>query len=67
MSTEIPQCRDCIHYYITHDPVNPYGCRAMRFKSKRNPAIVVYESSGIICQLFRPKKESQEQEKPWTA
>ncbi len=55
MSVELPNCQKCRHYYITHDPDRPYGCRAMGFKSRRNPAQVVYATSGIICQLFRLK------------
>lgn len=49
-------CRNCINYYITHDTNAPYGCRALGFKSKKNPAAVVYESSGMQCQLYRARK-----------
>lgn len=52
----MPVCRKCVHYFITHEPEKPYGCRAMRFKSKRNPALVVFESSGMQCQVFKAKK-----------
>lgn len=45
-----------MNYFITHDPARPYGCRALGFKSKTNPARLVYESSGMQCQLFSPKK-----------
>lgn len=58
MTEVVPQCRNCNHYFITHDPAKPYGCRALRFKSDRNPALVVLESSGMNCQLFSPKKNS---------
>lgn len=51
-----PNCLKCMHYYVTHDPVSPYGCRAMGFKSPKNPALMVYLSSGIECQVFRAKK-----------
>jgi len=54
--TDMVSCRTCRNYYITHDPRAPYGCRALGFKSRRNPAAVVYESSGIHCQLYRHKK-----------
>jgi hypothetical protein len=54
---KIPICLQCIHYYITFDQARPYGCRAMRFKSKKNPAQVVFENSGIICQMFSTKKK----------
>lgn len=56
MKTDLPKCIKCTHYFITHDPARPYGCRAMAFKSKINPARLVYETSGIICQLYVPKK-----------
>jgi hypothetical protein len=52
----VPHCLKCIHYFITHDPGRPYGCRAMAFKSRTNPAQVVLQSSGMNCQLFTLKK-----------
>jgi hypothetical protein len=49
-------CRLCRHYQVTWDMQKPYGCRAHGFKSKKNPALVVFESSGVECQLFEPRK-----------
>jgi hypothetical protein len=49
-------CRKCRHYQVTWDPSLPYGCRAHGFKSRRNPAQVVFESSGIECQLYDSKR-----------
>lgn len=57
-----PVCQRCIHYYVTHEPAMPYGCRAMHFKSAHNPAQVVLSSSGMDCQLFAPKKADQKDE-----
>ncbi|PHR30655.1 MAG: uracil-DNA glycosylase [Desulfotalea sp.] len=51
-----PVCMKCVNFFITYEPTRPYGCRAMGFKSKTNPARVVFENSGIECQLFVPKK-----------
>lgn len=48
-------CIQCRHYQVTWDPQQPYGCNAHGFKSRRNPAQVVYESSGMLCRLFNPK------------
>jgi hypothetical protein len=48
-------CRSCENYYITHDPNAPYGCRALGFKSRKNPAAVVLELSGLPCQLYTAK------------
>ncbi len=48
-------CRGCENYYITHDPNAPYGCRALGFKSRKNPAVIVMESSAMVCQLYTAK------------
>jgi len=52
-----PNCFACRYFYITHEPANPYGCRAMGFKSAHNPALVVFSNSGLQCQLFSPKEK----------
>jgi len=57
--TSAPACLKCVHYHLTWDAHAPYGCRAHGFKSKRNPALLVYESSGIACQLFKRKPGSK--------
>jgi hypothetical protein len=54
-----PACLKCIHYHVTWDAHAPYGCRAHGFKSNRNPAQIVYESSGSSCQLFERKTGSR--------
>ena len=51
-----PNCFKCRNFYITYEPVHPYGCRVMSFKSKELPAMAVYASSGMQCQMFDPKK-----------
>jgi hypothetical protein len=48
-------CYKCSYYKVTWDVYQPYGCRAHGFKTNRNPALIVYETSGIECQLFEPK------------
>ena len=50
-----PVCRHCQHHYITHDPAFPYGCRALGFKSRIEPAREVRASSGVDCQYFQLK------------
>ncbi|MEE8585276.1 MAG: uracil-DNA glycosylase [Acidobacteriota bacterium] len=49
-------CMSCKHYFVTWDPSAPHGCRAMGFKGAQIPSVVVYQSSGMECQLFDPKK-----------
>jgi hypothetical protein len=48
-------CLHCRYYQVTYDIRQPYGCRAHGFKSTRNPSVIVYESSGIECQLFEER------------
>ncbi len=48
-------CLRCRHYHVTWDPNQPYGCRAHGFKSRSNPALIVFESSGLECKLFQLK------------
>ena len=51
-----PNCYACRHYYVTWNERFPCGCRAMSFKSRRLPSEVVYENSGMECQMFEGKK-----------
>lgn len=54
-----PNCLACRHFYITYEPEFPYGCKALNFKSRQYPAIVVLASSGIRCQAFAAKKTAK--------
>jgi len=55
-----PSCIKCIHYYVTHDHDKPHGCKAMGFKSMQNPAVMVFASSRIECQLFQSKIKNKQ-------
>lgn len=48
-------CFECRHFFITHEPAHPYGCRAMGFKSRDLPCAVVLRSSDGPCLLLQPK------------
>ncbi len=50
-------CNNCAYYYITHDAHLRYGCRALDFKSERQPVLVVVEASGQQCQFFKAKEK----------
>jgi hypothetical protein len=50
-------CRKCQFYYITWDYRRPHGCRAMKFKSRRPPSIIVHHNSGRQCLRFLPKDD----------
>ncbi|MCK5404089.1 MAG: uracil-DNA glycosylase [Desulfobulbaceae bacterium] len=51
-----PNCYQCRHFYITHEPDHPYGCRPMGFKSVQLPSVAVFNSSGMECQMFTLKQ-----------
>lgn len=51
-------CRQCTHYYITHDLGLPYGCRALGFKSRIQPCLEVLAASGAQCQYFAARPNS---------
>jgi hypothetical protein len=48
-------CRTCKHYRVSWDPRAPHSCSAIGFKSQKLPSLIVYESSGIECQLWEAK------------
>jgi len=52
---EDPPCRECRHFFITHEPAHPWGCRAFGIAAARLPALVVRESSGEPCGAFEPR------------
>ena len=54
-----PDCFKCLYLEITWDPVRPYACRSLNFKSKLIPWREVFNSSGLPCQLFEPKPEKR--------
>ena len=49
-------CRLCRHYYVTWEPNHPYGCRAMGFKGKLLPSMMVVRTTGKPCSMFLKKK-----------
>ncbi|MGA6925530.1 MAG: uracil-DNA glycosylase [Desulfosarcina sp.] len=51
-------CRKCRFYYLTWDVNQPHGCRAMGFKSRHPPSLVVHRSSGRDCMRYAPKHET---------
>ena len=49
----------CEQYYVTWDKEFPHGCRAMGFKSKLFPSIVIRVSSDHECLLNKKKINKQ--------
>lgn len=58
------KCHQCAHYYITHDLVLPYGCRALGFKSRIQPCIEVLAASGAQCQYFAARHNRSRRRDP---
>ncbi len=48
-------CILCSHFFITWVTGTPYGCSAWGIKTRLRPDAAVYASSGIQCQLFKPR------------
>jgi hypothetical protein len=48
-------CFKCRFFYITWDRQHPNGCRAMGFKTRQLPSVVVFQSSGEPCKLYAEK------------
>ena len=60
MSDNKIHCLRCKHYYSTHDPYLPRGCRLYKFKTKNIPAIIVKKETGKDClgyEMRKPKNE----------
>jgi len=56
-------CHKCKYYYVTWEKKHPHGCRAMGFKSKIMPSLVVFQSSGSSCKYYSPKKKDIDKSK----
>ncbi|MAF98126.1 MAG: hypothetical protein CMH26_05775 [Micavibrio sp.] len=51
-----PECRKCKHFFVTHDPRMPMGCRAYQVKSKQLPSIIVKQANnGTDCLGYEMK------------
>jgi hypothetical protein len=52
-------CKVCQHYFVTWEKNRPHGCRAYGFKSPQIPSIVVFQSSGNDCTMFKQKSSAK--------
>ena len=48
-------CFKCAFFYVTWDEQHPNGCKAMGFKTRQLPSVVVFQSSGKPCELYKKK------------
>ena len=51
-------CRKCKYFFVTWEAKKPYGCKAYGFKSALIPSLVVFQSSGSNCTMFKLKTPS---------
>lgn len=52
-------CRRCQFYFVTWQKNQPHGCKAYGFKSQQIPSLVVFQSSGMDCSMFKEKAHSK--------
>jgi hypothetical protein len=50
-------CHKCKHFHVTWDKDFPNGYKAMGFKSRDVPSIVVHQCSGMACLQYEQKNE----------
>jgi hypothetical protein len=53
-------CQKCIFFYVTWDRSFPYGCKAMGFKGKIMPYLMVFQASGKSCMAFEERSKNPE-------
>jgi len=56
---ENKNCKNCKFFYITWDKNFPYGCKKLKFKSKKIPSDEVVSLSGFQCLGFEQKNKSK--------
>jgi hypothetical protein len=47
-----PNCYDCVHFEITHQPVFPRACALLGFKGRELPSHFLFNVSGKNCPWF---------------
>ncbi|MDD5248505.1 MAG: hypothetical protein PHY45_05955 [Rhodocyclaceae bacterium] len=60
LQVDQPTCAKCAHYFITHDPRFPYGCRAMGFKSRRLPQEEISQATGARCLAYQRRTTARD-------
>ncbi|MFM7297263.1 MAG: hypothetical protein ACKO4Q_08580 [Planctomycetota bacterium] len=54
-SRPAPTCARCRHYWVTHQPSTPHGCRAYGILSARLPSVEIRMASGQDCSVFEER------------
>ncbi|PIE74118.1 MAG: uracil-DNA glycosylase [Deltaproteobacteria bacterium] len=53
-------CRICVNFFVTWKANRPYGCKAYGFESSQMPSIIVMQTSGEPCRMYRPKQKPKQ-------
>ena len=64
MAAKQPNCFECRHHFITHEPQRPYGCRKFGFKGPFLPSRMVFQETGMKCAYYEPSPKPQERQRP---
>ena len=56
MATTQPNCFECRHHFITHEPKRPYGCRRFGFKGPFLPSRMVLQETGMKCAYYEASR-----------
>lgn len=59
-----PNCFECVHHYITHEPSHPYGCRRFGFKGPFLPSRTVFLETGMKCAYYTAQEKPMKGSRP---
>ncbi len=54
-SRPAPACARCRHYWVTHQPATPHGCRVFGILSARLPSVEIRMATGQDCSAFEER------------
>ena len=55
VNSNIVNCMQCVHFYVTWEKKFPKACKIYDFKTKTLPSAAVYEITGVQCLAFERK------------
>ena len=59
MTASQPNCFECRHHFITHEPARPYGCRRFGFKGPFLPSRMVFQETGMKCAYYESGRQPE--------
>ena len=64
MASNQPNCFECRHHFITHEPKRPYGCRRFGFKGPFLPSRMVFQETGMKCAYYESSRRPDTERGP---